>query len=215
MSVNHDKTNLRTAAYSLRCILGNHAATDSLESNMMEKGKNMKNLLVFLLLSIVLLVPVVRGYGNDAVNPERKSLRGLAGVYVLVEKLDPDDEALGISEEQFRTKAELELRKAGIRVLTREEYIKNDRSPYIYINMSLLQPGGELGLVVVSLQVSLEQTVTLGNGDSVAASTWNKAVFGSMGKEDVQSIRSETLPRLIEEFANDFLAANSANPKAG
>jgi len=36
-----------------------------------------------------------------------------------------------------------------------------------------------------------------------------------MDEEELNSIGSNILPGLIEEFANDFLAANSANPKAG
>ena len=70
----------------------------------------MKGLLVRLL---VLLLSMTFGVmaGDE---PENKSLQGLQGVYIIVERLDSDAEQAGIHESDIQTDVELKLRLAGI-----------------------------------------------------------------------------------------------------
>src|SRR5213595_3453452 len=51
----------------------------------------------------------------------RATLRGLRGVGVLVEPLDPDVERAGLTTLQLQTAVEGQLRKAGIPLFTTEE----------------------------------------------------------------------------------------------
>ena len=52
---------------------------------------------------------------------QRESLRELSGLVVVIEKISPDAQADGLSEEAIRTAVELILRSSGIRVLTLSE----------------------------------------------------------------------------------------------
>jgi len=49
---------------------------------------------------------------------ERESLRRLPGVHVVIEDIQADAQADGLSEEAIRTAVELILRSSGIRLLT-------------------------------------------------------------------------------------------------
>src|SRR5262249_21610567 len=47
---------------------------------------------------------------------DRATLRGLPGVHVIVEPLEPDIESLGLTKTQLQTDVELRLRQHGLRV---------------------------------------------------------------------------------------------------
>jgi hypothetical protein len=55
----------------------------------------------------------------QARNPVIGSLRGLQGVEVMVEDVDPEAERDGLTRNQLQVIVESELRKAGIKLLTR------------------------------------------------------------------------------------------------
>ena len=65
---------------------------------------------------------------------EIRSLKDVSAVYVMVEDLDDDDKALELILETIQTDVELKLRLAGIRVMTKEEFLKSS-SPYLYVNV--------------------------------------------------------------------------------
>jgi hypothetical protein len=77
------------------------------------------------LILVLLLLASTGAQGGDT-EGERATLRGLDGVQVVVEDLQPDVERNGLTRQQLQTDVELRLRKAGIRVLTEQEL---DRAP--------------------------------------------------------------------------------------
>ncbi len=74
----------------------------------------------FVLASLIAftLAPAILAVDSEST---RESLRGIPGVYVLIEHLNPDAESDGLTRTQLRTDVELKLRLAGIKVFTREE----------------------------------------------------------------------------------------------
>ena len=75
-----------------------------------------------------------------AVTPgERASLEGLPGVEVVIEKINPDAQADGLSEEAIRTAVELILRSNGIRVLTQSEFMTTPSGPYLYVMVNSMK----------------------------------------------------------------------------
>ena len=62
--------------------------------------------------------------GSAQTEMDRKSLRGLKGIAVVVEALQPEAERDGLTKSQIKTDIELKLRQAGIHVLTTEESFK-------------------------------------------------------------------------------------------
>jgi hypothetical protein len=62
-------------------------------------------------------------FESDAADDEdtRTTLRRLSGIRVVIESLGPDMEGAGLSQQQLQTDVVLQLRQAGLRVLTTEE----------------------------------------------------------------------------------------------
>jgi len=68
--------------------------------------------------SLILVCLVLTGSSAIAQNfGEKDSLTGIKAISVVIEKLDSDAEAAGLSGEQLQTDVELRLRKAGIPIL--------------------------------------------------------------------------------------------------
>ena len=102
----------------------------------------------------------------------RQTLKGLQGVPVLVEGLEPQVEQAGLNETSIQTVVELRLRQAGIPVLS-----KASRVPFLYVNANVSHPpGGEvLGIWRFSIKVALVQGVALMRDPTImtVADTWS------------------------------------------
>lgn len=161
--------------------------------------------LVILALSWVVDNPVHALSGESA----KESLKGLPGVWVVVEKITPEAEADGLSESQIQTDVELVLRASGIRVLTMQEALATPSMPYLYIDVSTIKPTGK-EFYAYSVSVELAQRVSLVNlkkKETIYAVTWSWSMVGSSGKENLHQTR-KFIEDMIKKFANDFLAAN-------
>jgi len=138
-----------------------------------------------------------------------ESLRGLKGVYVIIESLKPDIEADGLREDQIQTDVELKLRLAGIKVLTEEEWEKELGCPCLYVKVSARKWES---IYSCSTDVELHQDVYLVRDSSIrvfGAITWYKSSFGLIGEMKVYQIR-DSIKDYVDEFINDYL---SVNPK--
>jgi len=139
---------------------------------------------------------------------QRTTLRGLKGVYVLIEELNPDLEKDGLTGEQLLTDAELKLRKVGIEVLTEEEWLKTPDLPYLYVNIN----GDKVKntFYCLSIQVSLIQEIRLERNSFIKASssTWQTSSVGGCNESVVISTVRDGLGDIINNFINDYLAEN-------
>src|ERR1700752_1961186 len=104
---------------------------------------------------------------------QRSSLRDLPGVRVQVTDLNPDAQRGGLVKGEIQTDVESRLRKAGIRVLTEEEWRNMPRAPLLYIRVDALQ-GSERACafyanVNLYQRVSIEQTPNT----NLLAATWS------------------------------------------
>lgn len=138
----------------------------------------------------------------------RRSLVGLRGVQVIVEPLRPEAEARGLTTALLQTDAELRLRKAGIRVLTRQESEQAPGNPYLYVNVAITTGSIYWG---DSLHVSLRQTVLLERDTAVRidAETWDASSGGGiyLPENIAQKVRG-AIDDLVDQFVNAYLAAN-------
>jgi hypothetical protein len=142
----------------------------------------------------------------------RSTLRGLPGVYVAVEALDPDVQQDGLTKATLQADAELRLRMAGIRVLSREEWAKTQGGPVCYIDVSIVKDVGltdvlDFDLYAFEVSVELHQDVALVRDMAVKvlSPTWSASYVGF----------TNTLPRirtkvteLVERFINAYQAVN-------
>jgi hypothetical protein len=164
----------------------------------------------FLLLAVVLsLCPASTAVAGDN-DVTRSSLKGLQGVNVLIEELKPTVERAGLTEADIRTDVELKLRLAGITVLSDKQSLAAPGSPYLYVNVQVLDSDDSLW--PCSISVALEQSVTLRRNPQigVVAVTWSVTSVGSVGRLNVRGLR-DSVKEGVDKFINAYLAANPKN----
>ena len=153
-------------------------------------------------LVVLLLVPGV----SHALTPKQEALVGLKGMEVIVEDTGPEAENLDLTKAKIQTDVEMRLRKAGVRVLTKNERFKTPGMPYLYVNVNARIKQG-LPLVVFSVIVDLKEKVTLARGFETYGAIWDCSSSGAAGVGDIRAIRAFVGDR-VDEFINDYLAAN-------
>ena len=113
-------------------------------------------------------------------------------------------ELLGIDKTVLTTAAELRLRRSGIKVA--EEAVGS----FLYINVNLLPVLDSY--VAFNVTVEFKQFATLRvNGKVIMVVTWSNSVTGGVGKDKLRDIR-EDINDKVDEFINDYLAANQDRP---
>lgn len=133
---------------------------------------------------------------------KKKSLKGLHGIYVVVEDLGPEMRGK-ITRREIREKVENRLKWAGIRTFHAKEAAKSMGEPYLYVNIAALPQGQKKYACRIDLEV--HQLVTLVHNSSQGhAITWDSGVV-TVG--DVQEIL-DYLDELVFDFIYDYLAVN-------
>lgn len=157
---------------------------------------------VLLSIMFLLLLPGI----SPALTDQQRVLVGLKGVGVLVENIRPDAERLGLTRDQITTDVELRLRKAGIRVLSREERYKTPGMSYLYVNVNTAINLNAL-ICAYSVSVELKEWVKLANGFKTPACIWITGSVGLTATDRLNKIR-DSVGDKIDIFINDYLAAN-------
>ncbi len=140
----------------------------------------------------------------------KDTLAGLSGVWIVVAPINPEVEKYGLSERTFQTDVELQLRRNGLKVLSSDERIATPGRPYLWVEPSIAIDGQNY---VVGVKIDLFQDVRLVTNPRfvLSASTWDRMFIGSGGLLHIQGIRSK-VKDIVDEFCNDYLAANPKVP---
>jgi hypothetical protein len=149
---------------------------------------------------------------------ERKTLAGLDGFDVVVENLDDGATAAGLDRDRLKTTVELKLRQTGIRVLTEEESIKSDRGAYLYVRPGVIAiESCNATRFAYDLEVRLVQSVAIDATPKTIhtrGATWHSGSIGyGGGKEAFMHAFADSLEECLNEFLNDYLAANPRGEK--
>ena len=136
-----------------------------------------------------------------------ESLKGLHSVLLRVEGFtsDSDLERAGVTVDRLKTDLTQRLSKAGIQVLTVEEWTKTPGRPYLYLNITPWK--SEIGFYAYSIEIHLGQEVLLARDPSVRvlAPTWKKSWVGVAGTGNLPSITvaiDEQVDRFITAFTS-------------
>jgi hypothetical protein len=140
-----------------------------------------------------------------------KTLAHVEGVYVLgltTEK--PEADHKDVTMDWIRRVAELRLRRNGIRVLTRDEWLKAPGNPVVSVLPRFLRLEDPKGLYSFSLATSFEQRITLERdpASSIMCSTWEVSTFGTVGGGKLKSSIQDGIEDQIDGFSNVFLTQN-------
>lgn len=136
----------------------------------------------------------------------RQSLMGLRGIGVVVSATAVATQGVPAGQE-VQTDVEHQLRKRGIKVLTREEVMREPGTPLLEVGITIhpLSQGKQGFLYQIS--VECVQTVLLKRDPRIEtyARTWYaKRPFGIT--TDPNAVRQE-LVEIVDSFAKDYLAA--------
>ena len=156
------------------------------------------------LVMILLFSSVVHGQRSW-----KHTLKGIKGVGVLVDVLEPDIEKDGLHRSSIQTDVELKLRMAGIKVLTEEETSKEPGAPYVRVSV-FTSIRADLELYVFTIHVALRQLVDLSRDPEIGCvvDTWSSGgSIGTVGSANVASLRDNVKDH-VDGFINDYLAEN-------
>jgi len=167
------------------------------------------------ILAVIVITVCVGGVWARVVTEPKDVLAGLQGMYVVVEDFDLDAKEAGLTEEKIRADVELKLRLAGIKVLSVEEGLATKSKAFLYVDVTTVKEKLHQEYAG-SVEVSLRERVYLARDPETItlAATWDKIGIG-LGSSDIakRKIR-ESIKDLVDEFINDYLAANPKETKA-
>lgn len=144
------------------------------------------------------LMPRTAGVGIEE-DHELASLRGLPGLHVVVERIEPEFQSLGFDESSMEIDAERDLSAAGVKIS------HSVGAPWLYINLTLLLLEGRYSY---SLYVELNQLViTPRTKAELYAATWHRSMVGSCTPDRLQGIK-EQIAEKINQFVADYKLAN-------
>jgi len=169
------------------------------------------------LLTLALLVGIGLVVAPSAIcqiddNQNRETLRGLQGVRVTVRPVNADLQRDGITQSKLQTDVELKLRKAGIHVLTEDEWRHNTTSgggAWLEVYVGAVKNTETNMFYACTFQLKLMQPVRLMRDASIKtfATTWSTGSTGIIGLEKMQTVRQEVSDR-VDEFLNAYLTVN-------
>ena len=160
---------------------------------------------------VMVIVMVITGLDLSTVQAgttyERESLAGLPGIVVVVEKLIPEVQADGLSEEAIQAAVEGILQSSGIRIFIESKTFKVSSNPWLYVQPNIGK-GGPYYFYNVSLRLIQEVASVHGRQYTMAATTWQGNTAGIVNNNDLRDVILDVTERWTKIFANDFLAVN-------
>jgi hypothetical protein len=137
----------------------------------------------------------------------RDTLRGLPGVEVLVEGIDPELQRAGIDAVALRAAVERQLRAGGVPVFRSQSENPSAAKPYVYVLVSGfgLEARGYVAGVQVHLRQTLRSAVTGSN--VINAMTWDQHSVVFVPAGGAQVLRDE-VQTAVDTFVKDWQAVH-------
>jgi len=148
-----------------------------------------------------------RALDNDKT---RLSLKGLPGVYLMVEDLRLEIEEDGLTRNEIHGLAQELLSSAGIRLLSETEWQETPGRPWLYLYAHVMRREYvDERVYVFNISIEVKQQVRLARAqeaEPLHATTWSRAILGKSGwLEDIR--------KGVEICLQDFVEAyRSVNP---
>lgn len=181
------------------------------------KGKNMKTKKYWTLAIILAMcLAVVWAAGAFAVLSEKQlSLAGIKTLCVFVQELTEETKKAGLTREQIQTDVERRLKREGIRVVSEEECAELAGSPVLYVNISAPKMKYTAAFVY-HIDLGLLQKVALVRDPKIRIMgvTWTRGRLGYCPERTFVTSVRETVEYLMDEFVEDYLAANRKPQRA-
>jgi hypothetical protein len=148
----------------------------------------------------------VRSWALDS-DGTRATLRGVEGVHVVVEDVRPDVERAGLTAQQLQTDVELQLRQAGIPLVTSAERVHVPGQPFLAVAVHVV-PRADGLLAAYAITVEVYQVASLETAAVKATvSTWSVGKTGSIGLPLLDTLR-DSVKDSVEHFIDAYLSVH-------
>jgi hypothetical protein len=138
----------------------------------------------------------------------RDTLRGLPGIEVVVEPLQPELEQGGLSASAIRADVVRRLRAGGVTVYDSQARNPSPAKPYLYVHVNALEVPGER-LYAVAIQLQLRQTVrsVVSVSQIVDAMTWDTHNILTLPAANLGHLGAE-IQDYVDLFVGDWAAVH-------
>ncbi len=173
----------------------------------------MKRVKWIILVAVAVMLLISPCVNAEYVSEQKETLRGIEGVGVLVEHLEPGIKQLGLTRKILQTDVELKLRLAGVKVLSLEESFKTLRGAILYLYINTIPIRSDV-IFIYNASLHLKQFVNLRTKEdtSTYAVTWAESSTGYAGKEVIKEVLRRITKDKVDMFLNDYLAVNPIQP---
>jgi len=137
-------------------------------------------------------------------------VKGLQGVFVLIEDLNPPEEQAGLKTADIQADAVQQLKAAGIPLLSKEQGMQTPGMPTLYISVSIAS-SATTDLWPFSIDVNLEQEATLKRNPEIfvpTAITWHVGSIGAVDRSNIRSVR-DRVNEQVAKFVNAYVRVNT------
>jgi hypothetical protein len=164
-----------------------------------------RTILCFAAVLLFLVFPAI-GYALDS-DVTRQTLKGLQGVYVIVEDLQPNIQKYaskaGLANEELKADIERRLTEKGIRIFSRDEWVKTPGTPVLYVSVNTHET--EKYWYAYDIKTELQQAVTMEANPKVRtlATTWSINLTGMANVGTLGLIKGDVgvlVGRFIEAY---------------
>jgi hypothetical protein len=143
---------------------------------------------------------------------QKEGLRGLKGVNVVVENLNPEMERLGLTKKVVQETVETRLRRMKIKVLGKPNPPALS-TLHILVNTFNVKPRGILvyGINVMLMEYAyLKREIgSVGDLREVRAINWYKGTVGYVGPPSLKEVLKK-IEGMVDIFISDYLAVNQS-----
>jgi len=178
-----------------------------------KRGENRMMVNIFGKVVAVCVAILVFGSVAYALDSEftRKTMKGLQGVYVLVEELQPNIQKYGIKaglkKELLQADIESILKAGGIKVLNREAWLKTPGNPVLYVNINTHET--EKYWYGYDVRVEMQQVVSLEAHPKtrLLVGTWTTNMTGAANIGSLGNIRN-AVQVMVGKFVQAYKEEN-------
>lgn len=169
--------------------------------------------MAYLLAGFIFLFFSVNAFAIDS-EQTRLTLKGLKGVYVVVEELQPSIlkygkyvEKSGLGKDTLKNDIETMLKQAGMRVFSWDEVVKMPGRPVLYINVNTHE--NEKYWFGYNNRIELRQVVSLVANPNfkVMVATWSINITGVANIGQLDAIK-EDVKILVSRFIKAYQSEN-------
>jgi hypothetical protein len=167
-------------------------------------------------LLILSLLAVSSAFGQDTLDYDRPSLKGIGRIFVAVD-IDKDIQGAGLDSGGVKADVKLKLRRAGIPLLeTNADLEKAPGGPYLLVTVDSIRSEAtrsfyaSIGLnqnIVLARDPSIKKAGEF-SGRALTAETWRTNPVMWIGLGNPTEVARQAIKDLTDKFINAYLAEN-------